>query len=405
MTLWSYRDLNLIDINFLIASIFIDDINKSIMKRIYIHQVGMSVFGKRPFHIWELIEEAVRDGGIGGLEFDGLVIGNQSADELIGEGLLATKAMDTLGVHCKFAHWVNSGSASGAAALQLGCQLLGNDDIRKILVIGAEKKTSAGSTAKISSVLARVLHRNESSSGATMVSSVAKLSKYFIDEGYHSLDDWTAVAVKNHTNSCRNKYAHFQKEIPIEKISKSPIVVEPLRLFDCSPISDGAVAVILSKEPSDIEVLACETGNEKVELAKRKNRVLFQATEIAAGRAYQESKIQPHHVEFAEIHDAFTPFELIGIESVSLTQVGRSPQELAAGRYHPDGELPINASGGLKGRGHPVGASGLAQVAEIAKMMRGTGVYDYSNKRIGLAMSIGGLASQNFVTIVANRNL
>src|SRR5438128_3029837 len=208
-----------------------------------------------------------------------------------------------------------------------------------------------------------------------------------------------SVALKNHLNGSRNPLAQFQQAITREAYLASKLVATPLRLYDCAPITGGAAAVGLTGEKTDVRLSGIGQGTGPLSLRERDNFTSFLATRIAAVRAYQMAETSPQGIDFAEVHDAFTPFEIITTEDLGFFPPGKGGEAAIEGKTAFDGPLPINPSGGLKARGHPVGASGLAQVVEVTKRLRGQARAKREFKR-GLAQSTGGLGTNNFVTIL-----
>ena len=208
-----------------------------------------------------------------------------------------------------------------------------------------------------------------------------------------------AVAVKNHGNGAHNPMAQFQKPISRETYLASKYVATPLRLYDCSPITDGGAAVVLTSEKTDVRLAGVGQGTGPLSLRGREIFTSFPATRAAAARAYQMAETSPQGIDFAEVHDAFTPFEIITTEDLGFFAPGKGGDAVLEGVTAAEGRLPINPSGGLKARGHPVGASGLAQIVEVVKRLRDESGSKRQFNR-GLTQSTGGLASNNFVTIL-----
>src|SRR5262249_6620605 len=173
----------------------------------------------------------------------------------------------------------------------------------------------------------------------------------------------------------------------------------PLRLYDCSPITDGAAALVLTGDKTDVKLAGIGQGTGPLSLRERDTFTSFPATQIAAARAYQMAGVSPQSIDFAEIHDAFTPFEIITSEDLGFFAPGKGGEAALDGKTALSGSLPINPSGGLKARGHPVGASGLAQIVEVTKTLRGQSHSKRTFHR-GLTQSTGGLGTNNFVTIL-----
>ena len=205
-----------------------------------------------------------------------------------------------------------------------------------------------------------------------------------------------AVAVKNHKNALKNKYAQFQKEISIQDVLKSPLISDPIKLLDASPITDGAAAVVLAseekaKELCDTPVWIAGSGHatDSISLHDREDITTLKATVIAAKKAYEQAKIMSKEVQVAEVHDCFTIAELLALEDLGFIEKGMSGKFTADGQTEIGGKIPINTSGGLKAKGHPVGASGIAQAIEAVKQLRGE-ADNNTNAEIALTHKVGG---------------
>jgi hypothetical protein len=195
--------------------------------------------------------------------------------------------------------------------------------------------------------------------------------------------------------------AQFRQPITKEQYISSKLVATPLRLYDCAPITDGAAAAVLTAEPTDLIISGIGQGTGPLSLREREILTSFPATQIAAQNAYRMAATSAEEIDFAEVHDAFTPFEVISSEDLGFFPSGKGGDAAEAGKTAVDGTLPINPSGGLKSRGHPVGASGIAQIVEAAQILRGAGKMKLRrDPRRALTQSVGGLAANNFVTIV-----
>jgi acetyl-CoA C-acetyltransferase len=208
------------------------------------------------------------------------------------------------------------------------------------------------------------------------------------------------VAVKNHANGAKNPLAHFQQTVTLEEVLESRLVADPLRLYHCCPISDGAAAVVVRAEPAPVRIAGIGQGSDYLPLRYRDEFTGFRATREAARAAFRMAGFGPERVEVAELHDAFTPFELISMEDTGLAPAGKAARMVAHGETSLDGRLPVNPSGGLKARGHPLGGTGLAQVVELYWQLTGGAADRQVSARVGLAQSIGGLATSNWVTLL-----
>jgi acetyl-CoA acetyltransferase len=234
----------------------------------------------------------------------------------------------------------------------------------------------------------------------TMPSLGAMTARRYMDRYGMPREVLALVPVKAHANGSANPYAHFRKAVDLEKVMGSPMVADPLRVFDCAPVSDGAAAVVITSKPSDVEVAGVGHGTDRIALADRRGEGL-RATQLAAHRAYSDAGLSPRDVDLAELHDAFSILEIIDSEDVGLFPMGEGWRALRSGATAIDGDLPVNVSGGLKARGHPVGATGLAQVAEVVWQLRGQAEgRQLDGVSVGLTQNIGGFGCNNLVTIL-----
>jgi len=374
------------------------------MQSVYVAGVAITKFGKDPRTLSEIFCDAARSalGNAESPEVDAIYIGTMNPEEFTGDSNIASLIADAIGLGGVPAVRIETASSAGAAALMAGFQAIASGYYRRVLVLAGEKMTHL-STSATTRILAEVIDRRERQCGATMPALAAMITekyrqKFRLSES-RLQNILCQVALKNHANGARNPMAQFQRAITREAYFASKFVATPLRLYDCSPITDGAAGVILTSEKTDVHLAGVGQGTGPLGLQDRDTFTSFAATKIAAARAYRMAETSPQAIDFAEVHDAFTPFEIINSEDLGFFPPGKAGEAVLDGKTALDGKLPINPSGGLKARGHPVGASGLAQVVEVAKRLRGAGVSKREFKR-GLTQSIGGLAANNFVTIL-----
>ena len=249
-------------------------------------------------------------------------------------------------------------------------------------------------------VLGRVLADSEIVLGMTMPSLGALVARLYMERHGLTREALAKVPVKAHRNAMANPLAHFRKEVTVERVLESPMVADPLRVFDCAPVSDGAAAVLATAGRTDVEVAGIGHGTDRLALADRRGDGL-RATQLAAQRAYADAGLAPGDVDLAELHDAFSILEIIDSEDAGLFPRGEGWRAMEEGMTAIDGELPVNVSGGLKARGHPVGATGLAQVVELVWQLRGEAEgRQLDGIQVGLAQNIGGFGCNNVVTIL-----
>jgi acetyl-CoA C-acetyltransferase len=370
-----------------------------------VHVTGAATgrFGRRTESLVELMAEAGEAAleRVGRGPIDVLVVGNMAASVLGETENLAARLADRLGIDSAAALRVDAASASGAAAFHAGVWAVAGGGFQRALIVAGEKMTDRP-TAEVARVLGRSLAEAEASVGATMPALASLVTQVYLDR--YGLDDrgFDAVSVAARVAASRNPNAQFRTPVTAEEVAGSRPVALPLRLLHCSAISDGAAAVVLEPGRGDVSVLGIGQGLDTLAVTERDDLTSFRATRIAAQRAYAMASLTRKSIDFAELHDAFAPFALIDLEDVGLCGPGEAAGWFAKGWSAVDGRCPINPSGGLLGRGHPVGASGLAQIAEVAHQLTGDSGPMSLPKRptIGLAQSIGGLAAHNFVTIL-----
>lgn len=376
---------------------------------VFIYKAGLSKFGKRKSNIIHLIQEAVFNMKTDISDVDAVFIGLMNPEEFTGVGNIASYVLDKLGLYKIPAVRIETASSTGAAVLYYAYAAVKSGIYKNVLVIAAEKMTEMP-TNRVTKILAEVIHPAERKTGATMPALAALVTNRFAYENKIKKDVLKKllfyVAEKNHYYGQFNEFAQFRKEIDFDTYINSKIVSSPLSLYDCAPISDGAAAVYLSSEKGDIVVAGIGQGTDRQALCERKIITSFESTKVAAFNAFKMAGLSPMDIDFAEIHDAFTPFEITGLIDTGLVDkkdIIRFYEERLG--YH-DGKLPVNISGGLKSRGHPVGASGLAQVVEVYNIMNGKYNDEISPKRcdVALTQSIGGLATNNFVIILKRRD-
>jgi acetyl-CoA C-acetyltransferase len=241
----------------------------------------------------------------------------------------------------------------------------------------------------------------EGRAGATFPGLFAMIARRHMHQFGTTREHLAAVAVKNHENGARNPDAHMRKVITLEQALAGRPIADPLTIYDCSLISDGAAAVILApleraKEFTDsaARILGIAQASDFVALDQKPDITTFPALRAAAQRAYGMAGVGPRQIQFAELHDCFTIAEIIAMEDLCLVERGRGGFFAAEGGTRRDGPLPVNLSGGLKSKGHPVGATGVAQICDVVKELRG-------GRGLGLAQNLGGSGATCVVSILA----
>ena len=373
---------------------------------VHISSVGMGRFGKRPEGLIDLAAEAASLAleGVGRKPIDLLVAGSMFAQGPQGREALLPRLAGRLGLESAAGFRVDSSSGTGGMAFHNAVLALETGRFDRALVVAAEKMTDR-STAEITKDLAASLHMSEVAAGATMPGLAAIVTQRYLQR--YSLT--TAVCdlptVHARSMAVANPNAHFQKAVTAEDVAASRPVALPLRLLHCSAISDGATALVVEKGTGPATVLGLGQGFDALRLVDREELTTFAATRLAARRAYEAAHLTRKELNVVEVHDAFSPFSLIHIEDLGICGPGESPHWFEKGWVGRDGRLPVNPSGGVIGRGHPVAASGLAEIGEVALQLRGeAGRHAIATRpKIGLAHAMSGIASHNFVTILGSK--
>jgi acetyl-CoA C-acetyltransferase len=374
---------------------------------VHVSSVGMGRFGKRPEGLIDLAAEAANLAleGVGRKPIDLLVAGSMFSQGPQGREALLPRLAGRLGLESASGFRVDSSSGTGGMAFHAAAFALESGRFERALVVAAEKMTDR-STAETTRDLAASLHMSEVAAGATMPALAAIVSQRYLDRYALPTSVCDIATVHARAMAVANPNAHFQKAVTAEEVAASRPVALPLRLLHCSAISDGAVALVLEKGTGPATVLGLGQGFDALRIVDREETTSFTATRIAARRAYEAAKLTRKEIGVVEVHDAFSPFALIHIEDLGVCGPGEASKWFEKGWVGRDGRMPVNPSGGVVGRGHPVAASGLAEIGEVALQLRGeAGRHAIATRpKVGLAHAMSGIASQNFVTILGGKS-
>jgi len=275
--------------------------------------------------------------------------------------------------------------------------------LKNVLVLSGERivyNVSEITTDNIMSAAERVIEQSE---GMLFPVQNAMVWQQYMKKYDATMDDLALIGFKNHQNAVLNPKAYFYKRpVSLEKIKNSPVVTSPLRLLDCSLSINGGAAVILSQEKTDIEIIGSGFATDYLLTFGRDDITHFKATRLAVKYAFDEAKLKPQDINVAEVHDAFTSVELFSYEDLGFAPIGKGKELIRSGKINLDGEMPINTSGGLKAKGHPISVTGLAQIYEIANQLRGKCDERQVKPipKIGLCHNIGGAGGSVTVHIL-----
>lgn len=367
---------------------------------------GHTKFGRSSRDIGDLMAEvciqALENSNLD--QIDAIYISNFSSN-FTGQCHLPSVLASKLGISKEITR-VESACASGGLALKEASVAILSGLYDRVLIVGVEKMLEV-ETEKAISTLAMAASKSERQHGATFPALFALMAKYHFREYGTTEEHLAKISVKNHKNALKNPLAQFHKEITVDDVLSSKNVASPLKILDCSPLSDGASAVLLSNSEIDsknvetpVQLIGIGHDVEAIELYNRKNIATMPAVLRASKKAYKMCNLKPENVDVAEVHDCFTIAELIEIEDLGFCKKGQGKEMVDSGMTEVDGVIPINPSGGLKGKGHPVGATGISQVVEIVKQLRGdAGMRQVNNASVGLCCNIGGSGSTAIVSI------
>ncbi len=375
------------------------------MRDVAVIGIGITKFGElwdKSFRqlIAEAGSKAILDAGIEGKEIDGMYVGSMSSGRFVGQEHVGALVADAAG----FSHMhipstrVEGACASGGLAVRQGYLSIasGMNDI--VVVGGMEKMNDVGGNDATATLATAADQEWEAFFGATFPALYAMIATRHMHEYGTTKEQLAQVAVKNHANGAKNPYAQYRREITLELAMNATTVAYPLGLLDCSPVTDGAASLILcaadkAKKYTDkpIKIIGSGQGSDSLALHGRRDICTLDATVHAAKTAYKQAGITSKDIDFAEVHDCFTIAEICAIEDLGFVKKGEGGKAIDNKITTLDGSLPVNTSGGLKSKGHPVGATGVAQMVEVTQQLRGEAeARQLKDAKIGLAHNVGG---------------
>ena len=310
---------------------------------------------------------------------------------------LGPVVMTNLGISERPSLSIESACGSGSVAFREAFANVAGGFYDAVLVTGVEKVTHTGTewTTTYFSYCSDFFY--EGGAGASFPGLFASIARAYLNEFKATEEDFAEVAVKNHDNGLLNPKAHLRKKITVDDVMKSAVVASPLKLYDCCPFSDGASSVILCNESfakehnkDYIQVIGSGRGGSSAALQGREHLTTIPSTKIAAEAAYKMAGVTPKDIDFAEVHDCFTIAEIIDTEDLGFFEKGQGVQAVREGQTKRNGQIPINPSGGLKSKGHPIGATGVGQVVEVYDQLTGkAGERTVKDAKIGLTQNFG----------------
>lgn len=350
---------------------------------------------------------AMRDAGIE--RADALYVGNMLSGELNGQEHLGALIADFVGLRGVEAVKVEAACGSGAAAVRMGYLAVASGLLDVVIVVGVEKMTDQKNDVTTAGLAMAADAEYEVINGISFVSLNALLMQRYMHEYGVQHEDFAGFPINAHKNAATNPYAMFRKPISLETFKRARMVAAPINLMDSSPVADGAAAVVLAPsdvarqfQPASVRIIGSANATDALAVHDRHDPLFLTAAALSAQKAYQQAGITPADVDFFELHDAFSITAALSLEAAGFAQRGRGVYLAKDGEITLEGRIPICTFGGLKARGHPVGATGVYQIVEAVLQLRHlAGPNQVKNARIGMTQNIGGSGATVITHILA----
>jgi acetyl-CoA C-acetyltransferase len=352
----------------------------------------------------EAVLEALADGDM--QRADGIFVGNMIGGSANNQQHLGAYIADWVGMRYTEAVHLETACSSGAAAFRSALIAVASGELDSAIAVGAEKMTDSPGS-EVTTALATAADADwETDQGLSFVVLNALLMKRYMYEHGWTHKDFAPFSMNAHANGVHNPNARFRKAITLETYTKAALIADPINLMDASPMGDGAAAALLV--PADavprngrypvIRVAASGAATDALAVHDRADPLWLTAAEKSAKEAYQQASLTPKDIDLFELHDAFSIMACLSLEAAGFAERGQGPRLAVEGEILPGGRIPIATRGGLKARGHPIGATGMYQIVEIVQQLRGEcGETQVENARIGMSQNIGGSGS-NIIT-------
>jgi acetyl-CoA C-acetyltransferase len=381
------------------------------MDRVAIVGASMTQFGQRESWLADLLAEAgaacLDDAGVPPDAVEHCYVSNMASGEFEGQTGVMNMLAHDLGLLPAYTERVDQTSSSGGAGMFAAWRSVASGASDVTLLVGGEKMTHK-TTAESTDVIASITHPVEYKHGVTLPSFAGLTARAYLDRYDAPRESLAKVAVKNHANGVHNPHAQFRKEVDVETVMESPIVADPLRLYDFCPITDGSAALLFCPESvaqeyaDEYVVVSGVAGATDTHVVHERKDPTVMGGVVESGRqAFEMADLTPDDVDVAELHDMFTILEFLQMEGLGFAEPGEAWQHVEEGRTAMDGDLPINTSGGLKSKGHPLGASGVAQGYEIYQQLTGgAGDRQLDDPEVGLCCNVGGFGNCVITTVM-----
>ena len=389
------------------------------MRPVFIVGAGMSKFGRSEISLVDLATlsalPALKHAGLGDVPVDGVVVANMGGPRINRQTAIASALVDRLALCPATAESVENGPASGASAFKVGVQAIASGMADVVLVTGVEMMRAVNGLEGTDFVASLSHPEAEYIYGVTLPALAGMFARLVMDRFGVERKHLAMVAIKNHDNAMLNPYAHIHQPVTMEGILtapeavvNNPLIADPLRMFDCCPVSDGAASLVLASEEvaarlgrAIVRVSGIGQATDTHAVHEREDPTDLKAVRIASEAAFSMAGLTPSDVDVAELHDAFTILEIAESEAAGFFPRGEGHLALERGETQLDGRLPINPSGGLKAKGHPVGATGVAQLVELTWQLLGeAGERQVADAQVAFACNFGGFGNNVVATVL-----
>ena len=390
------------------------------LRDVHIIGCGMTRFGRSEGGLLDIVEEAaltaIADSGIDPKAIQSVFVANMGAGILNHMTGLGSAVVDLLSLYPATAEVVENGPASGGSAVKVAACAVASGLVDVALVVGAEKMRDVTGWESTDFVATLSHPQAEYIYGVTLPALAGMFARLYMEKYGITHRHLALVAIKNHENATKNPYAHIRQTVTLEGILErpeaivnNPPVAEPLRMFDCCPVSDGGAALVLCSDEiakrarHSVKIAGIGQATDTHAVHERKDPTELRAVELASKQAFAMAGVKPSDIDVAELHDAFTILEIAESEHVGFFKKGTGHIALEKGETSLTGRIPINPSGGLKAKGHPVGATGVAQICELTWQLRGeAGERQVKGAKLGFSCNFGGFGN-NVVCFVVSK--
>lgn len=374
------------------------------MTNVYVEGVGMTKFGKfinksMKQLLVEASIEALEDAG--NPKVDAVFVGNFMGGSIGNQEILGALVANELGLGYIPTAKVEGACASGGIALRQGIMGIVSGEYDTVLIAGVEKMKHA-STADITQAINAAMDNdsNEKQAGLTFPGFFGVLANRYFHETDATKEHLAMIALKNREHALHNPLAQFQKPTTMEEIMDARIITSPLGLFDCSPTTDGAAALVITRKKGAIHIRSSAQSSGPTQMQDADDLLSLPAVRESGRLAYEKAGVAPEDIDVVEIHDCFSMTEMLAIEELGFFNKREGWLAVEQGRTKVTGDKPVNTSGGLLSRGHPIGATGVAQIYQLVRQLRGTAPNQIENARLALAQNLGGTGSYSTVHIL-----